>query len=551
MPIDLNKYKDTFLSESKEHVAGMNAALLGLEKNPAKKSLINDIFRHIHTMKSMAATMEYAGMVALCHVMEDVLDSAKKGNLKIATCFDTLFGCFDCLESTLKNIKDGTEEIAPAPLIERLQALITGNGPADKDDSPAPPAEQLPVAEIAKVESIDVKVEKLDRLMNLAEEILINKMTLDRLKVEIKNPELKAAVDSLGRLISEVQYNVMQARMVSIGFVFNRFPRMVRDLAKQQEKEVTLQMSSGDIELDRSVIDEIGESLVHIFRNAVDHGLETPAERIKGGKPGDGTIILSAERTKDFVRIKVVDDGRGLNVKEIKATGIKRGLLTPASTAEEVLASIFTGVSTTKEVTPVSGRGFGLNIVKNKIESLGGTVEVMSEPGKGTTFNIELPLTLAIIKVLFVKVGGGVYAIPLANIAKLVTVNREDIKGMLEHEAVVLKEEQIIITRLARLFGGPSSGPAKQPLVIVRKDGAKLGVAVDSYIGTQEILVKPLNRLVRENKYFAGSTIIGTGAAVLILDVANLVLSKKDAIIACRLQQDATRPPGEPVYDSV
>ena len=202
-------------------------------------------------------------------------------------------------------------------------------------------------------------------------------------------------------------------------------------------------------------------------------------------------------------------------------------ILKSEATKEEVIYSVFSGLSTTKEVTEISGRGFGLNIVKEKIESLGGSIQVESEIGKGTNFVIKIPLTLAIIKTLFVEVGGRTYAIPLANIESLVSVSKENIKGMLNYEAIVLNEENIPITRLNVLFGTPSLAFDRQPIVIVRKEEEKLGLAVDALMTTQQIVLKPLNRLIRENKYFAGSTITGSGEAVLILDIANLILSKR------------------------
>ncbi len=523
---DLEKYKDAFLSEAKEHVEAMNNFLLKLEKSPDELELVSDIFREAHTLKSMAATMNYDKTAQLCHAIEDVLDAIRNKKIEIEKCVDILFQSFDHLESSLKEISRGKEELDTRMLVERLKNLTEFTG-----DEPQVASRESPITDesdaVEKITSIEVKVERLDLLMNLAEELLITNMRLDRIKEDLQNAELSAAVDNLGRLIADVQYNVMQARMVPMGFVFNRFPRMVRDLAKLQKKEVSLKIQGGDIELDRSVVDEIGESLVHLLRNAVDHGIETPQERNKSDRPPQGTIKLTATRTKDFAIIEVFDDGAGLDIEEIKESALKRGILSPEPTKEEVIDSVFSGVSTTKEVTEISGRGFGLNIVKEKIESLAGSIQVESEIGKGTKFVIKIPLTLAIIKTLFVEVGGRTYAIPLANIDRLVSVSKEDIKGMLNYEAIVLNEENIPITRLNVLFGTPSLAFERQPIVIVRKEEEKLGLAVDALMTTQEIVLKPLNRLTRENKYFAGFTIIGSGEVVLILDIANLILSKR------------------------
>ena len=526
MPEDMAKYKDTYLSEAKEHIVSMEKLLLQFEKEPARIEPINGIFREIHSLKSMSAAMDYHKTSQLCHETEDVLEAIRKKKVHPEGCTDVLFECFDTLEMNLKEISRNKEELEIDNLVQKLKELSTGTkGPGSKVQSIN--AEETT---IEKMQSIEVKVERLDIIMNLAEELLSSKMRIDRLKEELKNPELTAAVDSLERVITDMQYNIMQARMVPVGFVFNRFPRMVRDLAKSQNKEVYLQIQGADIELDRGVIDEIGETLIHLIRNAIDHGIEMPEARKRAGKPLQGTISLTGASTKDFAMIKVADDGAGLDLEEIKNTAIKRGILYPGASKEEVINSIFSGVSTTKEVTTISGRGFGLDIVKNKVKSFGGTIKAESEPHKGTTFTIEMPLTLAIIKTMFVKVGAKLYAIPLVNIERLVTVDRKDIKGMLNYEAIVLNEEEILITRLDRLFGAPSMGLAKQPIAIVRRGEVKLGLAVDALSMTQEVVVKPLNKLVRENAYFAGSTIMGSGEVVLILDIANLILTKRSVM---------------------
>ena len=523
MPEDMAKYKDTYLSEAKEHISSMEKSLLKFEKKPTKIEPISEIFREIHSLKSMSAAMDYNKTSQLCHAIEDVLDVIRKKKVRPEDCIDVLFECFDTLEASLKEISRDKEEVDVDSLVQKLNELSTGaKTPEVKDQKPE--TEEI-IDE--KIKSIEVKVERLDLIMNLVEELLINKMRLDRLKEEIKNPELDATVDTLERIVIDLQYNVIQSRMVPIGFVFNRFPRMVRDLAKSQKKDINLQMQGTDIELDRGMIDEIGESLIHIIRNAIDHGIETPEARKKAGKPPQGTISLVAASTKDSVIIKVADDGAGLDLENIKNTAVTRKILSTGASREEIINLIFSGLSTTKQVTSVSGRGFGLNIVKNKVESFGGTIKTESEPKKGTTFTIEMPLTLAIIKALFVEVGEKSYAIPLVNIERLVTVNKKDIKGMLNYETIILNEEDILINRLDTLFGTPSLNLEKQPIVIVRKGGKKLGLAVDALYTTQEIVVKPINKLVRENRYFAGSTIVGSGEVVLILDIANLILTKR------------------------
>ena len=521
MSEDMSKYRDAFLGEAKEHVSSMEKALLKLEKEPARADSLNAVFHAAHTLKSMAATMEYDQMATLCHAIEDVLDAIRNGKVGPDRCIDQLLECLDIIRQSLQKIAADGQELDTTEAAKGLGTLVR-QGRIVKSR----PNETIQ-AEAPKVESIAVKVEQLDLLMNLAEELLISRMTLDSIKEELQNPGLTAVVDTFSRQLSDLQYIVMQSRLVPIGFVFERFPRMVRDLARSQHKQVNLELNGADIELDRAVIDEIGESLVHLLRNAIDHGIETPEERRKAGKCAQATITITARRSKSFVTIEVTDDGRGLNLEDIRNAAAKKQVLSPQATTEELIQSIFFGVSTTENITTVSGRGFGLNIVKNKIESLGGAARVDFQPNQGTTFTLEIPLTLAIIKALLVEVGSKVYAIPLSAIERLITVDKGDIRGMMGHEAIVVNDEDIPVVRLNTLFDMPSLGLRGHPMVIVRKGRQRLVLAVDAFLTTQEIVVKPLNKLVRESRYFSGSTIIGSGEVVLILDMANLMLTRK------------------------
>lgn len=515
---DLSKYKESFINEAQEHLEMMNLSLVGLEKNPEDPVPLGEIFRAAHTLKSMAATMDYPQTSALCHAMEDILARVKDKTMEVKVCSDILFESFDLLELNLKGISERGVEQDTGALVHRLQSFLSthlenqGNREVTGQEVESPPLPE-------KIQRINVKVTRLDTLMNLAEELLVAKMRLDQVREGLENPELNAATETLGRLISEIQYNVMQIRMVPIGFVFNRFPRMVRDLAKQEGKEISLVLAGDAIELDRGIADEIGESLIHLLRNAVDHGLETALIRKQSGKPPQGTITITATRTKESAVILVADDGVGLNREKILQKD-KQG---------DIQKILFSGLSTASEVTDISGRGIGLQVVKKKIEAIGGRVSVESSPNQGTTFRLEIPLTLAIIKTLFVTVREKLYAIPMTSIDRLVTVKKEDLKGMFDYEAIVLDGEEVPLTRLDILFGYGHDRPfTKQPVVVIRRGEDRLGLAVDSLVATQEVVIKPLSRIIRENKWFSGSALIGSGEVVLILDVAHLVLSKKE-----------------------
>lgn len=512
---NLSQYKESYITEAEENLKAMSLSLVQLEKTPDDPVPLGEIFRAAHTLKSMAATMEYAQTAGLCHAVEDLLTKVKNGTIDLGNLgehVDLLFESLDLLEANLKAITEEKEELEATEMVEKLKKIVGAPLAAPDVEAPLQPKADSSLENatpiIEKIQRINVKVERLDTLMNLSEELLVAKMRLDRIREGLEHPELTTAVETLGRLISEVQYNVMQVRMVPIGFVFNRFPRMVRDLAKQEGKGVELVLAGSDIELDRGIVDEIGESLVHLLRNAVDHGIETPEERRQAGKSPQGTITVTASRTKEFVVITVADDGAGLK-----------------ASVDEIFKP---GFSTTKEVTDISGRGIGLPVVQKKIEAIGGQVRLESSPNQGTSFKLEIPLTLVVIKTLFIEVSGKLYAIPMASIDRLVTIAEEDLKGMFDYEAIVLEGEEVPVTRLDILFGSPPSPPLKrQSVVVVRRGEERLGLVVDSLISTQEVVIKPLSRIIRENRYFAGSALIGSGEVVLILDVAHLVLSKR------------------------
>lgn len=518
------KHRDAFLNESVSHIESMNTALLKLEKTPANVDLLYDVFKSTHTLKSMAATMNFKQIVQLCHAIEDVLEAIKNEQFTLTQCTDILFECFDLLSDSLKEINNNEIELDTQKLCKQVQDMLSVNESKEEHVKSNKKA-SFPVIE--KLKTIEVKVDRLDTLMKLVEELLINRIKLELLRETINNHELTAAVDNLGRNITDLQYNVMQVRLVPIGFLFNRFPRMIRDIAKEQNKEIELKIEGGDIELDRSLIDEISDSLTHLIRNAIDHGIESAEIRSKNKKPSHSTILLSAKRTKEFVLIEISDDGSGLDLPKIKNAAIKKNILLPTATDEEATHSIFKGISTTKKVTNISGRGLGLSIVKQKIESIGGSIQVKSKTGDGTSFFIRIPLTLAVIKVLFVTVNDQIYAIPIANIERLLTVTANEIKGMLNFNAIVYQDEDIPITHLAKLFFTESKIMDNYPIVVIKQDEDRYGLVVDTLLSTQEVVIKPLTKIVKENKYFSGTALIGSGEMVLILDIDQLFLSRR------------------------
>lgn len=371
---------------------------------------------------------------------------------------------------------------------------------------------------------------KLDTVMNLVGELVINKTRLEQIGRFSQIPELTETIEQMDRITSDLQNVVMKVRMVPLDSVFSRFPRMVRDLAKELGKEITLFIEGKETELDRTVIDEIGDPLVHLLRNCVDHGIEEPNYRIEHGKTEHGKVLLTARHEGNHVIIEVEDDGRGMDYQAIKSSVIEKGLASEEEVKdlneEAALRLIMLpGFSTAPKVTDISGRGVGLDAVKNKIEALNGVITIKSSPGMGTKFKIKLPLTLAIIKALLVSLGSETYAVPLSSIAETTSVMLEDIKKMQGQEFMLLRGELLELVRLDQVLqvpDHPNTLPNEIDIVVVKKGEKRLGLIVDGLIGQREIVIKPLSKIVGDNGLFAGATILGDGNVSLIIDVAGL-----------------------------
>ena len=374
--------------------------------------------------------------------------------------------------------------------------------------------------------TLRVDIDRLDNLMNLVSELIIIKTRLDGMDEKTEGQKRREAVEYLERITSSLHDAVMKVRMVPIENVFNRFPRVVRDLARELSKNITLIIEGAETELDRTVIDEIGDPLIHLIRNSADHGIEIPEERFRKGKPAQGTIKLKAYHDGNNVVIEISDDGRGINLNNVLKTAIDKGLIDRERAKNlkesEIISFLFEpGFSTKDMVTDISGRGVGLDVVKTKIESLGGGIEINTVPDQGTTFLIRLPLTLAIIQALMVMVGGEKYAIPLSAIKETVIVASKDIKKVQKNEVTLLRGNVIPILRLGEMLDVESNGSPEEDLtvVIVKKGERDIGLVVDSLIGQQEIVIKSLGNFLKNIKFIAGATILGDGKVALILDV--------------------------------
>ncbi|MDD4496564.1 MAG: chemotaxis protein CheA [Methanosarcinaceae archaeon] len=382
---------------------------------------------------------------------------------------------------------------------------------------------------IKTVKNVKISIEKLDKLMNLASELVIKESRINQLTRGQKDKELIKALSDLNKLTREIQEKVIEARMVPLDQIFNLFPRMIRDLARKENKKIDFIIKGKEIELDRTVLDEIGDPLIHLLRNSVDHGIEGTQKRIESGKRETGTIELTASRRENHVLIWIEDDGQGIDSQKLRKTAVKKGMISQEEGEKlsdwEAVQLIFTpGFSTAKEITDISGRGVGMDVVKNRIEAIGGNIKIKSCPGKGTIFELKLPLTVALVQVLLVEIGNEVYAIPFNNIVKNIEINKTEIKSV-RGEEVILRDEQVIpLLRPHSLFKIPIPEKEKLSIVIVEKAEKYTGIVVDKLLGKKEVVIKTINcKLLQGTKGFAGATILGDGNVVPILEIHSLI----------------------------
>lgn len=683
--MDTGRYAELFLTESREHLSAINNALLQLERaaespsgdaaSDGQRAAVADLFRAVHTVKGMSATMGYTAVASLSHEMEAVMDRVRRGELAVGgPLMDALFKAADGLEKAIEDAVAGT---AADPRVERLAQRIrglaqasgpegdtgrrtaprrgpkavgnsggkppgsrpsggkAGNGGSRVDgpgvrvriafnpdallrgvraamaiqrarglgevadvtpsestfgtdefgyqlefwlatSTPLPQVETVlrSVEDVAAVEidgqcfardgakgrhtrrtvtipaspekgngaspdgaprarAVRIDHRRLDALMNLIGELVIARGRLVELTTSLGGMALTETVGHAARLIGELQDEIMTCRMVPVWQVFDRFPRLVRDAARALGKRVAFDVEGKDIELDRSMLDEIGDPIVHLLRNAVDHGIEAPGDRTLVGKPAEGRLTLSAVRDRSAVLIRVSDDGRGIDRDKVLARARETGLVDPATTSltdEEVVRLIARpGFTTADRVTDLSGRGVGVDAVQTRVRSLGGSVEIKSTPGVGTTATVRLPLTLAIMRALLARVGGETYAFPMAHVDETVAAEGAALAAVRGRAVMVLRGDAMPYVRLRELVGttgesdpaGPTGDPEHHVLVI-ESAGRRAAVAVDELTGQQDIVVKQFDGVRGGLSLFSGATILGDGAPALIVDVSSL-----------------------------
>lgn len=545
-----------FLLESFEGLDRFDQELLALERGNAGADNLNIIFRVIHTIKGTAGCIGLGRIEATAHVGENILSLLRDGKIAPRTeLISTLLALSDALRGVLRHLEShGAEgEVDHTALLAQLQtfqpAADTVAPPKQEDagastehyglfepvesvsgpvSAPGPEAAGRDATSVSD-SSIRVEVTQLDRLMNLVGELVLAR---NQIIQNVSHPDpaaLLAASQRLNLITTELQGSVMKTRMQPIGNVWSKFPRVVRDLAHELGKKIQLTMEGQDTELDRTILEAIKDPLTHILRNAVDHGLEFPADRHLAGKPEEGHLLLRAFHEGGKVNIEFSDDGRGIDVARVKAKAIERNLVTADQagrlTEREAFQLIFLpGFSTAEKITNISGRGVGMDVVKTNIEKIGGSVEIHSAAGQGTTLKIKIPLTLAIIPALIVTSGGERFAIPQVNLLELVRLEGEEGRRKIEtlYNAPVYRLRGQLLplvdlnSHLGLLAGADRDAVN---IVVLQADGRQFGLIVDLINDAEEIVVKPLGKQLKGLACFAGATIMGDGRVALILDV--------------------------------
>ncbi len=634
--MDLSQYAELFLAESREHLSACNQLLLEWERSPANLAPVGGLFRAVHTVKGMAATMGYARVTELAHRAENLLDLLRRGGRPATDeVLQLLFRARDALEQAVELSVVGREDEidvaevvadldgaaaqlgrggegggigarttpvpAPAPAVEtpatagrlvqvtlRAEAPLKGGrallaikkaqavGPvravtppesafeADEFDGrfsfriggeagaaeiervvraagdvehvtvggeerrAAPGAGGPPsAAPETKSRHIRVDLGRLDALMDLIGELVTVRGRLNDLAAYARDPAIDDVAIQVSRLSRELQAEIIQARMTPVWQVFDRFPRLVRDLARELGKQVAFRVEGKEIELDRAILDELGDPLLHLLRNAVDHGVEPLAERRRRGKKPEAEIVLAAVRERASVAISVSDDGRGIDRKKILERAKRDGVVDPhaeALTDDQLLRVLARpGFSTAEAVTSVSGRGVGIDVAVTRIRALGGSIEIRSEEGKGTTFVMRLPVTLAIVRALIAGVGAERYALPLTYVAETVEFGVQATTIVEGREAIVLRDRVVPLVHLRRLLGVSGDAPTRCPIIVLEMGERTSGIVVDGMLGQQEIVVKGFDAPHGTLPVFSGATIMGDGVPALILDAGGLL----------------------------
>lgn len=602
-----------FLVESNDNLDQMDRDLVELEKDPDSKELLGRIFRAIHTVKGTSGVLGFGKLESVAHVGENLLSRMRDGKMRLnAEITTALLAMVDAIREVLRSLESsGTEGDGNYnALIAQLKALLEKHTDSESrsmgdilmdtagvkpeaivaalheqeagdprklgeilvDHGDVPPAAVLDALKTQQTEggsqltasNIRVDVNLLDKLMNLVGELVLARNQVLQFTATQQDTNFQSTAQRLNLITTELQEGVMKTRMQPIGNIWSKFPRVVRDLATQFGKQVRIEMEGRDTELDKTIIEAIKDPLTHILRNSVDHGMELPAERIALGKAPEGVLTLRAFHEGGQVNIEIIDDGRGIDVERVKQKAVERGLVSSTQVSHmserEALNLIFLpGLSTAKQVTNVSGRGVGMDVVKTNIEKIGGTVDVNSVKGSGTTLKIKIPLTLAIIPALIATTGGERFAIPQVSLLELVRLEEGQAENGIEmiHGAPVYRLRGkllplVYLSNALKLQDSETSKSAQERsatnIVVLQADDRHFGLVVDEINDTEEIVVKPLGKQFKGISCFAGATIMGDGQVALILDVLGTAQMSN---VVTQLRERAVMEHASHISDSV
>jgi two-component system chemotaxis sensor kinase CheA len=538
-----------YLEDAAGHLEAVEASLLELEKRAAQgvcdKGIITLLLGNLHTLKGNSGMMGFTPLQQYVHKLETVLKPVMDDSSPLsAGLFEMFYAALNALRSGLRKISENpAEELDFSDEITAIECCIAPipyeNQHTTSFEKPAPPQDKKDDFSYVMQQGNTLKVsfEKLDELLNLVGELVIHRTTLSALESRIKEQvDDRATLDAfrescqlIGKSANELRESIMKVRMLPIKVVFQRFNRLVRDLSRAHGKEINLVFEGEETELDKSVIDKIGEPLLHLISNAIDHGCETPIEREQLRKPRAGTLILKASHESGHIIISAKDDGRGMSSEKIRKKALESGVLNEKEiqslSEQETLNLVFIpGFSTSSEISEISGRGIGMDVVKKTVTSLNGMIDIDSRPGLGTSFTIKLPLTLAIIQALMVEVSGELFAIPLSGVLESIKVDSDEIHEVSAREMILLRDGLLPICRLERFFGMTRQKKKKKEFVVVVGSGEKRGgLVVDRLVGQQEIVIKAHDDYLGELPGIAGGTILGNGRISHILDIASLI----------------------------
>lgn len=577
-----NEILADFVMEAGELVEKLGEQLIEMEKNPGDKDLLNGIFRAFHTVKGGAGFLNFGPMVELCHAAEDIFNLLRSGKREMdQNLLDAVLQSVDHLQIMMAQVSSGEElSAAPAALIQSLHdacatpappvvkvvaAPPTGKEEISDDEfealldqfhgagkspgpvaevAPAPVVEEAPKKPEPVVESVSkapathaaapettirVDTNRLDKMMNLVGELVLLRNRLKILRASSTSDDLSKAIGQLDFITRSLQGAVMQIRMQPVRKVFSRFPKVARDVARALGKQVEVELVGEDTDLDKNLVDALADPLVHMVRNAVDHGIEMPDVRKKAGKSEVGHLVLAARQQGDHILISISDDGAGIDAEKLRRKVVEKGLITEAAaerlSPDECLQLVFMpGFSTKEQISDLSGRGVGMDVVKSAITNLKGTVKIESHVGQGSVVLIQLPLTLAILPALMVSIANRTFAMPLTSIVDVTVLQPDSIRRLDKWDVVLIRNELVRLVHLDRWAGvSADAADATRHIVLANVDNERYGFVVSQVRGREEVVIKPLGAMLRGLTGLAGATVTGQGRVALILDFPGLI----------------------------